>query len=361
MPRLLIAASGTGGHIFPALAIAEALSKSWEINWLGVPDRLEVQLVPKKYELTTIALQGFSKGGLRKLIQLLRVISATYLVIRLIQRKRIQIVFTTGGYISAPAILAAKLCRKKVMLHESNAYPGKVTRLLGRFCDVVALGLPTAVEYLPNCQSVVTGTPVRKSFLISHDLPSWVPIGKGPLIVVIGGSQGAIGLNQMVRNTLPYLLENGCRVVHIIGKNEIQATPNQNLVEKTFTDEIPSLLQHADLVISRAGAGTLSELAVSSSPAILVPYPYATDAHQDLNAAYAAQFGGALIVHQHPPDMKGLTNALNRVLSERLTSSSQSSAFLSQMKIGMMNIAQKEAHNHVIDLLKKLTIGSLAS
>ena len=156
MHRLLIAASGTGGHLFPAIAIAEALPNSWEISWLGVPDRLEVDLIPKEYDLTTISVRGLGKHGLKNIFKLLKLILATWSVIRLIQRKKIQIVFTTGGYISAPAILAAKLCRKKVMLHESNAFPGKVTRLLGRFCDLVALGLPTAVEYLPNCRSVVT-------------------------------------------------------------------------------------------------------------------------------------------------------------------------------------------------------------
>ena len=355
MPKLLIAASGTGGHIFPALAIAETLPESWDISWLGVPDRLEVQLVPKKYKLTTIALKGLGQGGLEKLVQLLRVIFSTYIVIRLIQRQRIQIVFTTGGYISAPAILAAKICRKKVMLHESNAFPGKVTRLLGRFCDLVALGLPPAREYLPHSRAVVTGTPVRKKFLILNPLPSWVPTGDGPLIVVIGGSQGAIGLNKMVRNSLPTLLENGCRVVHIVGNNETQATPHQNLVEMTFTDEIPGLLQNADLVISRAGAGTLSELAVSCSPAILVPYPYATDAHQDFNAAYAAQFGAALVVHQHDANKNVLKNALNRLLSERLSSISQSSKLLSQMKIGMKSISNKDAHSNVVELLSTLS------
>ncbi len=351
MTRLLIAASGTGGHIFPALAVAEALPQSWKICWLGVSNRLETQLVPAKYKLSTISLRGLEKGGMQKFLQLLRLIFATWSVIRLIQKKNIQILFTTGGYISAPAILAAKFCRKKIILHESNAFPGKVTRFLGRFCDYVALGLPPARDYLPKCNSIVTGTPVRKLFRIKNQLPLWVPKGSGPLLLVIGGSQGALGLNQMVRNALPELLNKGCRVVHIVGNNEKKIMQHQNLVEKTFTNEIPGLLQHADLVISRAGAGTLSELAVCKAPAILVPYPYATDSHQDFNAAYASQFGAAIIVQEHEAHNKSLENALNRLLSKHLSNSSQSFNPLLKMKEGMVEIARKEAHQKVIELL----------
>ena len=184
MPKLLIAASGTGGHLYPALAIADALPESWEISWLGVPDRLEVHLVPNKYDLTTISVKGLGKNGFMKFAQLIRLSIATVLVIRLIKRKQIEIVFTTGGYISVPAILAAKFCRKKVMMHESNALPGKATRIFGKFCDVVALGLAPAMQYLPNCRSVITGTPVRKDFLEISELPAWVPKSYSQLILV---------------------------------------------------------------------------------------------------------------------------------------------------------------------------------
>ncbi len=355
MPKLLIAASGTGGHLYPALAIADDLPESWEISWLGVPDRLEVQLVPKQYDLTTISLKGLGKNAFKKLAQLIRFGIATLLVIRLIKRKNIEIVFTTGGYIAVPAILAAKYCRIKVMIHESNALPGKATRVFGKFCDVVALGLAPAIKYLPRCKSVITGTPVRKDFLQSHQLPAWVPKSYSPLIVVIGGSQGAVGLNRMMQNILPTLLDQGCRVVHILGKNEGSKIKHQSLVEVEFTSEIPALLQHADLVISRAGAGAISELAICGTPAILVPYPYAADMHQDYNASYAAQFGAALIVHEDKENKLILTNILRRLLPISQSDSSQSAKLLSQMKNGMQMLARRDAHDHVIELLSKLS------
>ena len=188
MTRLLIAASGTGGHLFPALAAAEALPQHWQTRWLGVPDRLETSLVPERYGLVTVRAGGLQGRGLRKLIQLLQLLTASRDVRRLIRRDRI-----------------------RVVLHDSNAVPGRVTRLLGRFCTDVAVGLPTAVARIPGCTATVTGTPVRRSVLEPGPLPAWVPPGEGPLLLVMGGSQGAVGLNRMVRAVLPDLLANGCR------------------------------------------------------------------------------------------------------------------------------------------------------
>ena len=139
MSRLLIAASGTGGHLFPALAVAQALPSDWEIQWLGVPDRLETELVPQDYRLHTVDAGGLQGRGLRKLTNLLRLLGATVTVRRLIRRERIRLVFSTGGYIAAPAILAARWCGVPVVLHESNGVPGKVTRLFGRLCSQVAV------------------------------------------------------------------------------------------------------------------------------------------------------------------------------------------------------------------------------
>jgi UDP-N-acetylglucosamine--N-acetylmuramyl-(pentapeptide) pyrophosphoryl-undecaprenol N-acetylglucosamine transferase len=264
MPTLLIAASGTGGHLFPALAVADALPPGWQVHWVGVPDRLETTLVPSRYPLHTLRAGGLQGKGLKKLANLIQLIGATLPMRRLIRRHRVDVVFSSGGYIAAPAILAARWCGVPVLLHESNAVPGKVTRLLGRFCNHVALGLPEAAAHLRNGHPLVTGTPVREAFLDTSPLPAWVPQGPGPLVVVMGGSQGAVALNRMVRPLLPELVAAGCRVVHLTGANDPEAGQLDlaGVVEKPFSDELAGLLQHCDLAISRAGAGSLSELAV---------------------------------------------------------------------------------------------------
>ena len=349
MTRLLIAASGTGGHLFPALAVAEALPDSWQVRWLGVPDRLETQLVPESIPLTTVRAGGLQGRGLNKLIQLIRLIGAIGSVRQLIRQERIQVVFTTGGYIAAPAIVAARWCGVPAVLHEANAIPGRVTRLMARFCRAVAVGLPVASNRIPGHRPLLTGMPVRTAFLQSQPLPDWVPISDGPLLVVIGGSQGAVGLNRMVRAVVPELLEQGCRIVHLTGRNdpEVGQLQHPNLVERPFSDEIPGLLQHADLAVSRAGAGSLSELAICRTPSILIPFPQAADGHQEANAACAARTGGAVIVHQHAPNETALRDTIVRLLGA-------DGELLKQMRTGMEELAVWDADQRLVDLLGSL-------
>ena len=356
MTRLLIAASGTGGHLFPALAVAEALDAHWQVRWLGVPDRLETELVPARFNLITVNAGGLQGRGLNKLVQLIRLLAASVTVRRLIRTHQIDAVFTTGGYIAAPAILGARWCGIPAVLHESNAIPGRVTRLLGRFSAAVAVGLPVAAGRIPGCRPVLTGTPVRSAFLTAQPLPDWVPSGPGPLLVVMGGSQGALGLNRMVRAVLPELLERGCRVVHLTGGNDpdVGELQHPHLVERRFSDDIPGLLQHADLAISRAGAGSLSELAVCGTPSILVPFPQAADQHQDANAACAAELGGAVIVHQHAPDHPALGNSIRRLLGARLGDADARPELLEQMRAGMDELAQRDADKQLARLLTNL-------
>jgi UDP-N-acetylglucosamine--N-acetylmuramyl-(pentapeptide) pyrophosphoryl-undecaprenol N-acetylglucosamine transferase len=357
MSRLLIAASGTGGHVFPALAVARALPADWQLQWLGVPNRLETELVPADIPLHTVNAGGLQGRGLQKLLNLLRLLGASWSVRQLIRREGIRVVFSTGGYIAAPAILAARWCGVPVVLHESNGVPGRVTRLLGKLCSRVAVGLPQAAERLPGCQPRVTGTPVRREFLEPAPLPAWMPAGSGPLLVVMGGSQGAVGLNRMVRPLLPQLLAAGCRVVHLSGSNDPDSGQLQHpaYAERRFSDEVPGLLQHADLVISRAGAGSLSELAVCGSPTILVPFPQAADKHQDANAGAAAALGAAVIVWQHPPEHPALGQAIWRLLGPRLRGCDPAVDPLLQLRAGMERLAVRDADQLLAGVLLELS------
>jgi len=275
----------------------------------------------------------------------------------LIRRERIRLVFSTGGYIAAPAILAARWCGVPVVLHESNGVPGKVTRLFGRLCSQVAVGLPQAAERLQGCRPRVTGTPVRREFLQAAPLPNWVPAGAGPLLLVMGGSQGAVGLNRMVRPLLPRLLNLGCRVVHLSGNNDPESGQLQHprYAERPFSDEVAGLLQHADLVISRAGAGSLSELSVCRTPAVLVPFPQAADQHQDANAACAAALGAAVIVHQHQPEHPTLRTTLWRLLGPRLRGCDPAADPLLQLAEGMERLAVRDAEQRLVEVLQGVT------
>jgi UDP-N-acetylglucosamine--N-acetylmuramyl-(pentapeptide) pyrophosphoryl-undecaprenol N-acetylglucosamine transferase len=302
--RLLIAASGTGGHLFPAIATAEQLS-DYQIEWLGVPDRLETQLVPQQYPLHTIAVEGFQQRlGLGTLRVFAGLVAAIFQVRRLLRQGQFQGVFTTGGYIAAPALLAARSLGLPTVLHESNALPGKVTRWLSPWCSTVALGFEAAAQYLPRAQTVCVGTPVRAQFRTDNqqarslqDLPIPADV---PLIVVVGGSQGAVAVNQLVRRCAPTWFKAGAWVVHLTGENDPEAKSlnHPQYFSSPFYTNMAGLLQRADLAISRAGAGTLCELAITHTPSILIPYPYAAEDHQTYNAAVFAAAGAAQVYRQ---------------------------------------------------------------
>ncbi|MEB3262120.1 MAG: UDP-N-acetylglucosamine--N-acetylmuramyl-(pentapeptide) pyrophosphoryl-undecaprenol N-acetylglucosamine transferase, partial [Cyanobacteriota bacterium] len=193
-------------------------------------------------------------------------------------------------------------------------------------------------------------------------LPDWVPRGQGPLLLAMGGSQGALGLNRMLRPLLPRLVSAGCRVVLLTGSQDPEAGQALSgalasaVVERPFTDveAMAGLLQNADLAISRSGAGSLSELAVCGTPAILVPYPAAADRHQDANAAAAAALGAAVIVHQHNPSDPTLGRMIWRLLGPRLRGADATADPLAFMADGMDRLAVRDAEQQLADQLVAL-------
>ncbi|BAY38518.1 UDP-N-acetylglucosamine--N-acetylmuramyl-(pentapeptide) pyrophosphoryl-undecaprenol N-acetylglucosamine transferase [Nostoc sp. NIES-2111] len=300
--KLLIAASGTGGHLFPAIALAEKLP-DYDIQWLGVPNRLETQLVPKQYPLNTIAVEGFQQGfGISTFIILGKLINAIFQVRRLLKQGKFHGVVTTGGYIAGPAVIAARSLGLPVIFHESNALPGKVTRFFGPWCSVVGLGFEVAAKYLPKATNVCVGTPVRSQFLSSSNNSQLdLPIPEGvPLVVVFGGSQGAVAVNKLVREAAKAWFEAGAYVVHLTGDRDpdVDILKHPQYIELPFYDNMAPLLHRASLAISRSGAGSLTELAVCGTPAVLIPYPFAAEDHQSYNAEVFTKAGAALSFKQ---------------------------------------------------------------
>jgi UDP-N-acetylglucosamine--N-acetylmuramyl-(pentapeptide) pyrophosphoryl-undecaprenol N-acetylglucosamine transferase len=299
--KLLIAASGTGGHLFPALALAEKLS-DYDIQWLGVPDRLETELT-LPYILNTIDVEGFQQGlSLAFLRTLFKLIKGILAVRQLLKRGNFQAVFTTGGYIAGPTIIAARSLGIPVIFHESNALPGKVTRFFGPWCHTVAIGFDVTSQYLPKTKTVCVGTPVRSQFLVeSQDNQLDLPIPDHvPLIVVFGGSQGAVAINKLVRESAQSWFSTGAYIVHLTGDRdpEMNSLQHPQYIALPFYDNMAGLLKRANLAISRSGAGSLTELAVCGTPAILIPYPFAAEDHQSYNAAVFSQAGAALTCKQ---------------------------------------------------------------
>ncbi len=331
MARLLIAASGTGGHVFPALAVAQKLPDD-DIQWLGTPNRLEQSLVGDKYPLHTISVEGFqTRSPLKKLQILWGLVAAIFEVKQLLRKEKVDLVFTTGGYIASPAILAARLSGIPAILHESNYIPGKVTKLLSRFCDTVALGFQGTAKYLPQTQTNWVSTPVRSQFYSPQALDLNIP-DNVPLIIIIGGSQGAVSVNKMVRQCVASWLEMGAYVVHLTGKNDPDADSfkHPQYITLPFYDNMAGLLQRANLAVSRAGSGTLTELAITQTPAILIPYPFAAEDHQSFNAKVFVDAGAAYCYQQKELTEQMLTEIVLDLLKnpEKLKKMQQKTAEL---------------------------------
>tara|TARA_B100000073_G_C23644483_1_gene538015 strand:- start:14 stop:1108 length:1095 start_codon:yes stop_codon:yes gene_type:complete len=349
--NLLIAASGTGGHIFPALAVANQIDKNWNISWLGIRKRCEIQLVPAKYNLITLGIETPRQKNILLLAQYLRIILSSITIIKIIKERKINLVFTTGGYISAPTIIAARLLQIPVIIHESNVIPGTVTKYFGRFCNFVLTGFKETLIYLRSCKTIHTGTPLRDEFYKDNSLPSWVPKGNSPLLLVMGGSQGAQGINTIIQDSIEFLLDNNVRIVHILGDNDFFICKHKNSTnyyQIPFTHEIAGLIQNCDLVISRSGAGCINELIHFRKPSILIPYPYSKNNHQEKNAMILASIGSSIMIKQNEQSKLFLLDCLKRIFNTQAVDSNKYEI----LELMHKNISNISANNPLADIKK---------
>ena len=348
--NLLVAASGTGGHIFPALTIVNSLDRNWKINWLGIKNRCEINLVPKKYNLYTLNIDSPQGNNLSLIIKYLRVFISTLPVIRIMISRNIKLVFATGGYISVPSIIAAKLLNIPIIIHESNVVPGLATKYFGRYCNFVLTGFKETASYLKGCNIVFTGTPLRNQFYIDHDIPSWVPVGNQPLIIIMGGSQGAQVINDVIYNLLDFLNDNNFRIIHILGNTldpKFSNKKNKNYIPIGFTNEIAALMQNCDLVISRAGSGAINEIIKTQSPSILIPYPNAKNNHQEKNALILASIGSSIIIEQNKNLEINLKKNLQRIFNTESNKSKNQYKILDIMKNNITEFNLKDPRKEI--------------
>ncbi len=337
--NLLVAASGTGGHIFPALAVSKEVEDEWNIHWLGIYQRLDADFIPKKYNLKTLNIKTPRKN-IFLFYQYIKILMSTFQIIRILKEKKINLVFTTGGYISAPTIVASKLLGIPVIIHESNLIPGMVTKYFGFLCNYVLLGFKKTNSYLRNCKTFFTGTPLRDQFYKSNPLPEWVPKGEGPLLIVMGGSQGATAINEILYDSLEFLMKKKFRIVHIIGEHNEYAFNEKNYknyVQKKFTNEIAALIQNCDLVISRSGAGIINELIETQKPSILIPFPYSKNNHQEKNALILAESGGSVLMNQKTISKEVFEETLERIFKIKSKKGKNYCEILDLMKKNMEN------------------------
>ncbi len=313
MSQFLISCGGTGGHLSPGIALAEGLvSRGHQATLLISKKKVDARLIEKYPHLVFVRIPGapFSLRPLGLVKFLWQQSHGLIFSVRLIRRSRPDAIVGFGGFTTAAIIVAGAVHRIPVALHEANRVPGRAIRLLGRFADRVYLPPGVRLSSVRFSATRHVGLPVRKEIVrMSRDFArEKLGIeGNHRLVVVLGGSQGASGLNNWARTHQESLAREGVQIFCVTGLGKGDATvvslagPSGQTVKSyyvPFTDQVAALLSAADLVVSRAGAGTIAELTRCETPAILVPYPHAADDHQWANARFFEQQGGGLVMDE---------------------------------------------------------------
>ncbi|WP_144393695.1 undecaprenyldiphospho-muramoylpentapeptide beta-N-acetylglucosaminyltransferase [Pleionea sediminis] len=304
-PNVLVMAGGTGGHIYPALAVAnELMTRGYSVTWLGSDGGMEQELVTREsipmYSLPVSGLRGKGKLDLLKapFLLLLCVIKA----MRFIVTSKSQLVLGFGGFASGPGGLAAYLMRRKLIIHEQNAVAGLTNKLLSKFASLVCQAFEGVFERHPKV--VTTGNPIRQS-LVKLNKELKLANNRPINVLVVGGSRGAQAFNDHLPETFRLLLlENKISVWHQTGKGKLGTVKSyydsfsESVVVSEFIHDMDKAYQWADIVICRSGALTVSEVSVIGIAAIFVPYPFAVDDHQTANAKVLADKGAAKVIQQ---------------------------------------------------------------
>lgn len=356
---VLFAGGGSAGHVFPGLAVAEVLEqRGWVVRWTGRPEGMERSLVEARgvgYEpLSASPLVGQGVFGKAKALVTLFVSALSGR--RLVRRLDARVVVGTGGYVSAPAVLGARLARRPSLLIEPNTRAGAANRLLSRWAAVAAVAFADAEDDFA-CRVETTGTPVRSGFF----KPQEHAVDVGPAVLVLGGSQGAREINELLPaavESLAFQLSGidalGLRVQHQTGAAHVEAvragyagrdlgTVKVEVVP--FLDDMPAALGAADLVVSRAGAITLAELCAAGRPAVLVPLRQAGD-HQLDNARRLEAAGSAFVLAGDDASAEGLGRALSALLGDRQR--------LAAMSAAARSLASADAAVRIADLVDAL-------
>lgn len=327
--RLLIAGGGTGGHLYPGIAVARAwmgAEPGNEVLFVGTARGIEARVLPREgLPLETISAAGiFRRSPGQKARALFLMVRGLFQSLGLIGRFRPHVVLGVGGYASAPVVAAAWARRRPVVLMEQNAIPGVANRLLARLARRVAVGLPVEPGYFPPAKVVETGLPLRAEFGAPPERPeaSW----EGPLrVLIFGGSQGAQAINTALVDALPLLGEavKGMCFVHQTGEGDLERVraayraAGAEAEAEAFFYDMAGRYRWAHLAVARAGAVTVTELPAMALPAVLVPLPTATHGHQEANARYLAGAGAARMVLQSELSGAALAAILREYAADR--------------------------------------------
>jgi len=352
--RIIIAGGGTGGHVIPALAIAQQLKKQFaaEVLFIGTARGIETRLVPQAgFPLELIQVGALKNVSLltrvKTMFDLPRAIAASS---RMLTDFDPEVVIGVGGYASGPAMVAAIRRRLPTLAFEPNVVPGFANRMIARWVSAAAVHFEETCQYFPHCK--VTGVPVRSAFF---SIPP--KIGDAPTLLVFGGSQGARAINQAMVASLPGLQSRipGIHIIHQTGQRDhdhVLAAYQQSGISgevHKFIDDMPGTFGRADLLVCRSGASTVGEITAAGKPAIFVPFPAAADDHQNVNARALERVGAAVVVEESNLEAAYLVDTIAALLVDAVR--------LRGMSAAARSLAHPKAVEEIAEMVSRLARG----
>ena len=355
--RVLIAGGGTGGHLYPGIALAEEIKSrsGGEVLFVGAQRGLEARVIPAEgYPLELLEVSGIKRTGMRGLVRsLMKLPRALSLSREILKRNDPAVVVGVGGYASGPVVLMAALMGYPTAIQEQNSHPGFTNKVLRRFVDKIFIAFDDARRQLGKKKTLLLGNPVRRRFIEGAHRP-YVPGGKR--LVVVGGSQGARAINDLVAGMAPLMMERGelPSVLHQSGQSDYDRVRRrydvlrvgEQVELRPYIEDMHEALSSAALVVSRAGALTLAELAIVGCPAILIPLPTASDDHQTSNARAFERAGAAVVMAQRETTSDDLADLIAELMADAPRRKTMSSA--------MRELGRPNAAKEIVDQLATL-------
>jgi len=350
--RVVLAGGGTGGHVIPALAIAQELKKSHaaELLFIGTPRGMENRLVPAAgFQLHLVEVGALKNVSLAtRLKTSLDLPRAVWNSRRMLAEFQPDVVIGVGGYASGPAMAAAILRGVPTIAFEPNVVPGFANRMVAHWVSAAAVHFEETCQYFPNCH--VTGVPVRPSFF---QIPPKPP-GSEPTLLVFGGSQGARAINDAMVDSLSGLRQRAptLHIVHQTGERDFErvslayAQSNVSSEVHKFMDDMPGMFARADLLVCRSGASTVGEITAAGKPAIFVPFPRAADDHQNVNARALERVGAAVVVEESKLEAAYLVDTITALIDDH--------ARLQRMSAAARSLAHPKAVEEIAAIVEEL-------
>lgn len=353
--RMLITGGGTGGHLFPAVAAAQALMKrepGSDVLFVGTRRKIDTTSLDQYgFQSCSIISYGLKGKNILALIKALTILPFSFIqALSHIRRFKPDVALGVGGYVTGPVMLAARCAGVATAVHEQNSIPGMANRKLGKIVDSVCVSLPGSEKYFPTHKVVLTGNPVRRNILELTRQEN-VEVPEKPTLLVLGGSQGAHAVNQMITGAFTSessRLKEKVRLIHQTGLADyewVEKAYKEHGIDAevaSFFQDMKAVYKKADFLVSRAGATTLTEMAVLGKPAILIPYPYAADNHQEKNGDYYVQGGGALQFREKMLSAE----KLGAIIAELAADSGR----LKKMSSSMKKLGRPDAAEKLVDV-----------